>query len=59
MPLQLSSLIGAMRQTMLPTSDLISRRGSSRRQRPTVLGAVKPPPGGIFDIRPHLKKVKM
>ena len=57
-----SSLIGKERaQTMLPTSDFDEAVEwiQQTTEAVTVLATATPPFGGIFDIRPHLKKVKM
>ena len=57
-----SSLIGKERaQTMLPTSDFDEAVEwiQQTTEAVTVLATAAPPFGGIFDIRPHLKKVKM
>ena len=57
-----SSLIGKERaQTMLPTSDFDEAVEwiQQTAEAVTVLATAAPPFGGIFDIRPHLKKVKM
>ena len=57
-----SSLIGRERaQTMLPTSDFDEAVEwmQETTEAVTVLETAAPPFGGIFDIRPLLKKVKM
>ena len=57
-----SSLIGKERaQTMLPTSDFDEAVEwiQQTTEAVTVLATAAPPFGGIFDIRPLLKKAKM